>query len=311
VSILEKVARYGLVGSTGVAYKRAKRSLMAPYYRRKHKLAPVYHNPSDEELKQIEEELRSHNNSVKELTISPHEFEDFQRQIPIPPYYFASNDAALRTEKILEHFIAYKMCKLQDALPIDGAPEAKDFLYLDVGGCGSPWVQVLSEHGINAVSIDLAISPMHRHLKSYRKMDATRTVFDPASVDSMSLQCAYEMFAGDSDCLLIDECARILKPGGKLVIVPLYMHTHYCGYSTPDYYGKGFADAGATEYIRPDCWGIPFSRKYDVAKLNERVLSRAERQGMRCVLHVLRNKEQIGSRVYCHFVLEITNARRD
>ena len=307
VSLLEKVARYGIKASAGKGYNKVKGLVLEPYYRHKHRRAPSYSNPSDGELEQIEEGLHSHGNTLKTLTISREDFQEFKDRLPFPSYYF-SHDAVLRNEKLLEHFIAYEMCNLQDAVSASASANAKDFLYLDVAGSGSPWVQVLNDNGINAVSIDLQPSASFRHLEFYRKMDATKTDFEPASVDGISLQCAYEMFIGDNDRLLVDECVRILKPGGSVVIVPLYMHTHYCGYSTLEYYGKGFADPGATEYIRLGIPGVPFSRKYDVEKLNERVISRAEQQGMTCVLYALQDKDSLGEGVYCHFVLKMTKA---
>jgi len=95
---------------------------------------------------------------------------------------------------------------------------------------------------------------------------------------------------GDDDTNLLVEMGRILKPGGKVIIVPLYMHTHYCAYSTPEYYGKGYSDSAAKEYVRLDCFGIPSSRKYDAQMLKTRVLESIERLGMRYQLLALRNK---------------------
>lgn len=306
MDILKKVRQYGIAASFTVACRRAKNSVVMPFYRRKHKHAPIYRNPSEQELEQIEKELRSSGIPVRSLTISPSEFAEFQKHLPFPSGYF-SRDATLRNEKLLEHFIAYKLGNLARSIPSNmAAGDRKGFFYLDVAGCGSPWVQVLNEKGVNATCIDLKVSPIHRHLNCYQKMDATHTAFDAESVDVVSLQCAYEMFIGNQDTLFINECARILKPGGKAIIVPLYMHTHYCGYSSPRYYGKGFADPGAFEYVRMDSSEIPFSRKYDVGRLGERVISRAEQQGLACVIYVVQNKETLGEGVYCHFVLEMT-----
>ncbi len=306
--VLRKIARYGLVASAGLAHRRARRFLTAPYYLHKHRLAEPYCEPADSEVAEIEESLRATGNSVRPLVISPQDFERFKKSFPFPATYFTSN-SALRNEKLLEHFIASQMCGLRNALPDHAQARTKDFLYIDVAGCGSPWVRVLNAKGINAIAIDLKIPPIHRRLKTYRKMDATKTTFGSESVDCMSLQCAYEVFLGNDDSLLVDEVARLLKPGGKGIVVPLYMHTHYCGYSSPEYYGKGWADSGATAYLRPSSWGIPFSRKYDVERLNERVVSRAEERGMHCTIHVLRNKQELGQGVYCHFVLEMTKER--
>ena len=113
------------------------------------------------------------------------------------------------------------------------------------------------------------------------------------------------MFQGDHDKLLIKELARILRPGGKVIILPLYMHTHYCAYATPEYFGKGYADTDAKEYIRMDCYGVPSSRKYDAQRLKERVLAPIQQAGLRYRLLALRNKSALGTGIYLHFILEI------
>lgn len=89
------------------------------------------------------------------------------------------------------------------------------------------------------------------------------------------------------------------------MIVPLYMHTHHCTYSTPEYWGKGRDDPGATEYLRRDCFGAPASRKYDAPTLKRRVLDVATGCGLRFKLHALRDKVGFGRGSYCHFILEI------
>lgn len=157
-----------------------------------------------------------------------------------------------------------------------------------------------------AYAIDLGpVSAAYSSLGYYRSENATATRFASDSVASASLQCAYEMFQGQDDELLIDELARILKPGGCCVIVPLYMHTHYCAYSTPEYFGKGYSDLEAKEYVRLDCYGVPSSRKYDATQLKKRVLDRILKKGMTYRLRVLRNKQDFGANIYCHFILEI------
>jgi hypothetical protein len=113
------------------------------------------------------------------------------------------------------------------------------------------------------------------------------------------------MFMGQDDTRFIQELARILKVGGKVVILPLYMHTHYCAYSTPEYFGKSYSDPAAKEYVRLDCSGVPSSRKYDPLKLKERVLDAIIAAGLRYKVLVLRNKNELGKSIYCHFILEI------
>jgi ubiquinone/menaquinone biosynthesis C-methylase UbiE len=121
----------------------------------------------------------------------------------------------------------------------------------------------------------------------------------------MALHCAFEMFVGDHDIGLIREAHRILVPGGKLVILPLYTHTHYCAYATPEYYHANHADHDAKRYVRLDTTGIASSRKYDVAHLKSRITDEIERLGMRYRIRVLSNAKALGEGIYMHFILEV------
>ena len=299
MKIIKKILRYGFLGCAGIVYARVRRRVLGPYYRRKHKFATVHNPPDSRQLQEIErriiEEVAI---PVRTLDISPKEFNTFKEEFLFPEVY--SRSGGLREEKLLEHFIAYKLCGLQDA------GYRNDCVYIDVAGGGAPWAEMLRQKGVNAFAIDLNIHPGYRKVDYYRQMDAKNTSFADSSVSVMSLQCAYEMFLRNDDILFIDESNRILKPGGKVIIVPLYMNTMHGGFSSPDYYGKGYADREANEWIRPEMWGIPFAREYDAPALKERIVERVKRQGMECVVHVLRNKELFGKGIYCHFVLEVS-----
>lgn len=226
-------------------------------------------------------------------------FKQFQQEAWFPKDYHGGQASGVWDEKLLEHWIAGELLDLEHWSPED--------IYVDIAACNSPWAKALRERrGLSAYAIDLSpVGAAYADLSYYRSEDATRTRFADASVRGASLQCAYEMFQGDHDRLLIDELARILCPGGKVVILPLYMHTHYCAYSTPEYFGQGHSDADAKEYIRMDCYGVPSSRKYDPWRLKERVLDPIRHAGLGYRLHALRNKATLGTGIYCHFILEI------
>ena len=91
----------------------------------------------------------------------------------------------------------------------------------------------------------------------------------------------------------------------------MYLHTHYCSYSTPEYFNRGFSDEDAVEYIEADFYGIPSSRKYDVQKLQKRVLNVIESCGLNYSISILRNKAAFGKNIYCHFILEIDKPPKD
>lgn len=260
--------------------------------------APVYAAPSPSALADIERALRAL--AIEPVDYRPEQkaFADFCARFPFPESYLAAFPAAIRLEKQFEHFVAH------DLLGLDGYTQADT--YVDIAACASPWVEMLRQgSGLPAIAIDLAVAHSYSQLPYYQQQNATATRFGSASISGASLQCAYEMFQGNDDIALLAELARVLKPGGRCVIAPLYLHTHHCGYSTPEYYGRGYADSGAKEYLRRDCWGVPFSRKYDADALLRRVLLPIEQHGMRYRLHMLRNAQDIAPGLYCHCILEI------
>jgi SAM-dependent methyltransferase len=234
------------------------------------------------------------------LDLSPAAFAEFRRAFPFPERYYGGPGSTVWNEKVFEHFVAYSLCGL-------GAFDRDRDVYVDIAAGGSPWAVLLRRNGYKAYAVDLSIRDAFRGYYYYLTADATRMPFPESSIRAMSLQCAFEMFVGDSDTRLIDECARILAPGGSVVVVPLYLHTHFCGYSSPEYYGRrGFADEGAELYICRKYSDIPFSRKYDTEQLQRRVLSRASRRGLRWQVYELADSEDYGPGIYCHYVLRIS-----
>lgn len=299
MSILEKVRRHGIVGSAKKVVSLAHRKSSIGYSRLRYRYAPAYANPTPEELISIEEELAALGVCIEDYSPSPLAFQSFQQEDWFPPDYHGGMNGSVWNEKLLEHWISSERLGLMDC----GQSE----VYVDVAAGSSPWVHALRNRiGIEAFAIDLdEVGKAYRNFPYYRVEDATKTNFTDASVTSASLHCAYEMFMGEHDTQFIHEAARILKPGGKIIILPLYMHDHYCAYATSEYYGKGFAGPAAKEYIRWDCNGVPSSRKYDAAQLKKRVLDPITSLGLGYQLMALRNKSEFGSNIYCHFILEI------
>lgn len=182
------------------------------------------------------------------------------------------------------------------------------FYYVDVGACGSPFVKTIREKTeVQAFAIDLEKGPYNK-LDYYQIQDATQMTFANNSIDAISIQSAFEMFMGDADSRAIKEFSRVLKKGGRILILPLYMHTKFLSTVSPNFYGKGNADEGALECIRTDCWnGVPLGRFYNVSALEKRVIRIAEENGLTTKVYSLPNEavEKDGF-VYLKFIMELT-----
>lgn len=286
----------GLMASPGKKpiLVRAMRAATRAYLRFRTRHAPEYVPPSEPELEWIEQRLAGLGIVAESLRIEPVEFDAFIERFEFPSDYYGDRGFELHREKMLEHFLAWKL------LDLDANRTGS---YVDVAACASPWAHLLREQGVEAYAIDLEISASFSNLAYYRQEDATKSSFPTGSVGAASLQCAFEMFAGDHDQALVVEMSRILEPGGRVVISPLYMHTHPCHYQTPEHFGFTAGDPGARGYVRRDAWGVITSRKYSPETLLSRIWNPAVSLGLRPRLLVLRNKREIGPAIYLHFIL--------
>lgn len=262
--------------------------------------APRYENPTLSQLVEIEKQLASLGVVISDLEMDPAEFKQWLNLNLFPENYHGGKNGRVWDEKLLEHWLSLKLLDLDSYSSQD--------IFLDVAAGNSPWTYILRDKfSLKAYAIDLVPTNLGFGVNEYYLVgDATNMHFDPNSITGMALHCSYEMFMKASDTDLIVEMARVLKPGGKAIILPLYMHTHFCAYSTPEYYGRGYTDTSAAEYINMDYYGVPSSRKYDPKNLIDRVLAPIEANNLQYSLKVLRKKQDFGRDIYCHFVLEIT-----
>ncbi|MDA2805492.1 class I SAM-dependent methyltransferase [Nocardiopsis suaedae] len=92
---------------------------------------------------------------------------------------------------------------------------------LDVAGGDGYWAGQARKRGARAVSVDLARGKMLRgsrlrHAPGLVEGDALRLPLRDASVDAVLSVCAIEHF--DDGPAALDEMARVLRPGGRLVM---------------------------------------------------------------------------------------------
>ncbi|WP_019616972.1 hypothetical protein [Psychromonas ossibalaenae] len=273
------------------------RGITLLFYRIKHRNSTQYIDPLQAELLQIESEFNELGITVEDYYVDIEKYKKFQSDFPFPDNYHGGKKSGIWDEKILEHYVAYDLLNLDDYQESD--------IYLDIAACNSPWGNILSDAKINSYAIDLEKSKCYSALPNYRVMDATKTDFQCNSVRGASLQCAYEMFVDTADVKLIGELSRVLQKGGKAVISPLYMHTHACHYTSPNFYKKGYGDRDSKEYIHWNAGEVPSSRKYSALKLRDRVLRVIAEENMNYRLYAVRNKLDVGESIYLHFILEI------
>lgn len=168
----------------------------------------------------ISQRLRSLGFNVCDLEI---DVQDYQRYLAKAhyaeefPQYYPFN----RHEKSLEHYLAAKLLQL-------GSQD----VYIDVASEHSPAPNIYRRlFGVEAYRQDLAY-PTGFH-KGIIGGDAANMPIPDEFATKMALHCSFEHFEGDSDIRFIKEAARVLRPGGTVCVVPLYLSEEYAIQTDP------------------------------------------------------------------------------
>jgi len=217
-------------------------------------------------------------------------FQAYLREAGYPPGCYG---AEVFIEKALEHFVS--LCLIE--------PRPGDIV-IDVASSSSPFPSIAQRlYGCKCYRQDLIYPP------GVREDDGGSIGGNAASIpiphrfaSALVLHCAYEMFEGDDDSLFIREASRVLQPGGRLVIIPLYLHEHYHILRSPWSNTRGLkvTDRGAKLVYRPGFGRVRFARFYDVEAFQRRVLTYAA--GLAFRLLYVENEKNVDSSCYLKFI---------
>jgi SAM-dependent methyltransferase len=204
------------------------------------------------------------------------------------PGYYSEN----LHEKSLEHYLAARLLALKPGE-----------VYIDIASQNGVAAEIYTRlHGADAYVQDLDF-PQGLH---GRRIGGDAAAMDVPGdfADAMALHCSFEHFEGDSDRRFIREAARVLRPGGRCVIVPLYLCQYYACITYPP-----MARAGRVAF-EPDIklhamrsWLNRHGRFYDARHLVERVAGSAP--GLRFTVFVIENYAEADPSCYARFALLI------
>lgn len=236
---------------------------------------------------QIRIELERAGLKVIPYRVNIPEFRNWLKKAAFSEYYVKAYGGVF-VEKALEHYVSSDLLQLSQSK-----------VFIDVAASSSPWLNIAPRlYGVKALAIDL--NPPTAPVPGLKiAADATRMPLRQSSVDAMALHCAFEMFEGDADVRLIQEATRILQPGGKMVILPLYLHHLYYGDSAPMADRRGLDYQGAKRVWREDGYRVRFSRKYDVTAFLERVVR--QKGPLRLTICYLENEKEVDPICYLKF----------
>jgi SAM-dependent methyltransferase len=208
------------------------------------------------------------------------------------PDYYSFN----RPEKSLEHYLAMKLLALQT-----------DDVYIDVASEHSPAPDIYHRlFGVTAYRQDLSYrAGLHRDRIGG---DAARMPVPDGFATKMALHCSFEHFEGESDIGFIRETWRVLRPGGAVCMVPLYLFEEYAVQTDPTIAvpARVAFEADATVYCARG-WGNRHGRFYDPEHLVSRVAGNAA--GMGLEIYRITSAEVVDPSCYVRFAMVIRKPR--
>ncbi|MEN6342678.1 MAG: hypothetical protein ABFC89_08985 [Methanospirillum sp.] len=196
--------------------------------------------------------------SVVDAPVDVDDFEDWlDRYAVLGRFYRRFGE--MRIEKCLEHYIVARELRLR-----------RGDTYVDVASAGSPWARALRYRGVEAYRLDLIYRQGIHGINIGG--DAIATGLPPEFARAVSIQCAFELFFGETDRQFLAETARILAPGGGAAITPLYLDdAHFVLHSPHALPPPGSEEPEAVRIWRDDEFRAPYSRHYSPEAFAERI----------------------------------------
>jgi SAM-dependent methyltransferase len=233
---------------------------------------------------------------VIRASLDPVGFAEHIRSYRYPRFYAGGAVAkgGAREWKILEYFASLQLLNIRSTdVVIDVASERS--LFPDV-------VETL--YGARVVRQDQMYPPgVHDDRIGG---DASSMPVSPTCADKLVLHNSFEHFEGSRDTKFIQEAWRVLRPGGTVCIVPLYLSERHEILTDPlvDTVDVDW-DPGA-EVVDVDGYRNRFGRFYSPAALVARVLRPAEECGFEVQVYEFENIRDLDLTSGLHFGLILT-----
>jgi SAM-dependent methyltransferase len=195
------------------------------------------------------------------------------------------------TEKTLEHFVSLSFLNL-----------SSDKTFIDVAAATSPFFDIVKKkYGIKSAYRQDLVYPKGLHDEKIGGY-AHEIPKDDASVDAVSLHCSLEHFVDESDISFFKTLERILKPGGRCVVLPFYIAGHYTIHLDPAFnlLHAHYPKLDPLAEIRYCKWKQYHSRHYDPAALRRRILDPCP--ALKLTVYRVQNFREVASSCYLRFI---------
>jgi hypothetical protein len=146
---------------------------------------------------------------VEEVDIDIADFERWCKQTARLRRHY-QRDGTEGIHRCLQHYLVSRVLKIG---PGD--------VYIDIGAQQSPFAAILNRRGVRAYRLDLAYGEGIRGIDI--GADGADTKLPDGFASALSIQDAFQHFAGDADTRFVKEAARVLNGKGRFGIIPLYV----------------------------------------------------------------------------------------
>ncbi len=191
--------------------------------------------------------------AVERVGIDHSAFQAFLNAARFPSWYYGGQNGTRSPcflEKTLEHYVG---ARLLDLSPGD--------VYLDVGADNSPFSEITERvFGCRGYQLDAAYRGGARG--RYLGCDVSRVPLPDASVDKMAAHCAFDHFQGEADGAFLREAARLLRPGGRFCVLPLYLSEQHTNFVDPGAWLRPPSMDADAVVVEVPGWGYEFTRYY-------------------------------------------------
>lgn len=178
-------------------------------------------------------------------------------------HYFSTGYGKAFVGKTAEHFVSLKLSNFRGGI------------YIDIAASESPFYKVVKKYyqETTVYQQDLVYENGIHGIKMGG--NAAHLPVDDESVDFMTLHNSIEHFEGNADTGFIKECSRVLKPGGEVIILPIFLEKEAIQYINPTVNPKGFIKDKGIKSIY--VYGHPrFMRHYSAATFKKRIIEPAQ-----------------------------------
>jgi len=166
----------------------------------------------------------------------------------------------LLNEKLLEHYVSLDLLR----------PRSGEVL-IDVASAVSPFAEYTARRlGCRAYSLDL-LYPAGVHGNRIG-CGVDRIPLPDATVDLLTLHCSIDHFEAGRDTLFLREAARLLRPGGRLCVLPVYFALEPTNICDPRCFSPAVAFDREARLRKVPGQRNRFGRYYSPASFRRRIL---------------------------------------